>query len=114
MEHIEASEKESSAEHNITEATSSLQNAADTRKKMTIVLHCKNQLKSKCREYLNGHVIKEYDNGDFEYELIVPEDETFWYGVILSFGKNARVLAPIELVERIKKDCTDMIQIYIG
>ncbi|MFA9378745.1 MAG: hypothetical protein ACERKZ_18675 [Lachnotalea sp.] len=44
--------------------------------------------------------------------MVVPENEQFWYGVILSFGKNVKVIAPIELIHRIKDDCTNIMELY--
>lgn len=77
-----------------------------------IKLHGKASIKSKCREYLNGLVTKEFENGDFEFCFSVPEHETFWYGVLLSFGNKAKVIEPIELKERILRTCKDINQLY--
>ncbi len=77
-----------------------------------IKLHGKASIKSKCREYLNGLVTKEFENGDFEFCFSVPEHETFWYGVLLSFGNKAKVIEPIELKERILRTCNDIKQLY--
>ena len=77
-----------------------------------IKLHGKASIKSKCREYLNGLVTKEFENGDFEFCFSVPEHETFWYGVLLSFGSKAKVIEPIELKERILQTCKDINQLY--
>jgi predicted DNA-binding transcriptional regulator YafY len=112
MENLKLSEKENTRIHNLKEVNDILQSSTDDRKKLTILLYCKEKLKAKCREYLNGTITKEYENGDFEYELVVPDNEQFWYGVILSFGKNVKVLAPRELINRIKEDCAAMIQVH--
>lgn len=112
MDNLERTEKENTKIHNIKEINILLQNAPDDRKKLTILLRCKGKLKSKCREYLNAVMTQEYENGDFECKLIVPENEQFWYGVILSFGKDAKVVAPEELVLRIKEDCEGILEMY--
>lgn len=112
MDNLKMLEQENTKMHSLKEWEFALQNASEDRKKNTILLHCKAKLRSKCSEYLNGHIIKKYENGDFEFEAVVPEDEQFWYGVILSFGKNAKVLSPIELINRVKEDCTGIIQMY--
>lgn len=112
MEHLKLSDKENTRSHNLKEVNSILQNTASDRKKITILLHCKEKLKSRCHEYLNGNMIKEYGNGDFDYEITVPDNEQFWYGVILSFGKDVKVISPVELINRIKENCTDILQIY--
>lgn len=73
-----------------------------------IRLHGKAVIKPKCREYLNGRVTQEFENGDFEFCFSVPEHETFWYGVILSFGNKAKIIEPQELRERILKTCIEI------
>mgnify|MGYP006990179179 CR=1 FL=1 len=47
-----------------------------------VKLYGKAVIKAKCREYLNGRITQEFENGDFEFSFSVPEHETFWYGVI--------------------------------
>ena len=73
-----------------------------------IKLYGKAIIKTKCREYLNGRITKEFENGDFEFCFSVPEHETFWYGVILSFVNKAKIIEPHELKERIIKTCKEI------
>ena len=73
-----------------------------------IKLHGKAIIKTKCREYLNGQITQEFENGDFEFCFSVPEHETFWYGVILSFGNKAKIIEPQEIKERIIKTCKEI------
>ncbi len=68
-----------------------------------IKLYGKAVIKAKCREYLNGRITQEFENGDFEFSFSVPEHETFWYGVILSFGNKTKIIEPQEIKERIIK-----------
>lgn len=78
-----------------------------------IKLYGKAVIKAKCREYLNGRITQEFENGDFEFSFSVPEHETFWYGVILSFGNKAKIIEPQEIKERIIKTCKE-IQVEYG
>ena len=73
-----------------------------------IKLYGKAIIKAKCREYLNGRITQEFENGDFEFCISVPEHETFWYGVILSFGNKAKIIEPQEIRERIIKTCKEI------
>ncbi len=73
-----------------------------------VKLYGKAVIKAKCREYLNGRITKEFENGDFEFSFSVPEHETFWYGVILSFGNKAKIIEPQEIKERIIKTCKEI------
>ena len=50
-----------------------------------IKLHGKANIKTKCREYLNGRITQEFENGDFEFCFSVPEHETFWYSNYSSY-----------------------------
>lgn len=69
-------------------------------------------IKVKCREYLKIEIIKEYDNGDFEFYIQVPETETFWYGVFLSLGNKVKVIEPLNIIDKIKQSCQDILEIY--
>lgn len=71
-------------------------------------LYGKAVIKAKCREYLNGQITQEFENGDFEFSFSVPKYETFWYGVILSFGNKARIIEPQEIKDRIIKTCREI------
>lgn len=73
-----------------------------------IKLYGKAIIKAKCREYLNGQITKEFENGDFEFCFSVPEHETFWYGAILSFGNKVKIIEPQEIQERIIKTCKEI------
>lgn len=84
----------------------------DERKVIQVTLRGNAKIKSKCREYLNGEVTKEYLNGDFEFRLSVPENENYWYGVILSFGNNVTVLEPQSVIGNILATCNEIKKKY--
>lgn len=77
-----------------------------------VKLYGKADIKAKCREYLNGRITQEFANGDFVFSFSVPEHETFWYGVILSFGNKAKIIEPLEIKERIIKTCKEILMEY--
>lgn len=79
-----------------------------------IKLYGKAVIKAKCREYLNGSITREFENGDFEFCFSVPEHETFWYGVVLSFGSKAKIIEPQEIRQRIIKTCKEIQMEYEG
>ena len=84
----------------------------DNRKGITVTLRGNAAIRSKCREYLNGEVTKEYPNGDFEFQFCVPEREVYWYGVLLSFGNNVTVLEPQSVIDRILATCDEVKRHY--
>ena len=106
MEGLEVLERECTISDHTSEIT-----LKDNRKTIDIKLYGDKMIKAKCKEYLNGRIIKEYENGDFEYQFTVPENESFWYGVILSFGNKVKVLEPKSVIERILQTC-DEIEIH--
>lgn len=109
MEHLKVTEMNNTKNHNfwdIKERKEGYDNVVD------ITLYGKAIIKSKCKEYLNGKITKEFENGDFEFRFSVPEHETFWYGVILSFGNKIKIIEPQEIKERIIKTCKEIQQEY--
>lgn len=86
----------------------------DERKRITVKLYGKSKVKIRCREYLNGKITKEYENGDFEFSFTVPENETYWYGVILSLGSKIKIIEPKQLIERILQTCNSLLEEYGG
>lgn len=108
MENVEVTELKNTKLHNPDEI-----NLTDSPQTIwNIRLYGKASIKAKCREYLNGQITKEYENGDFEFSFSVPEHETFWYGAVLSFGNKIQVLEPPELKERILQTCREIGQLY--
>lgn len=104
MEHVEVTEKRITKTHN----PSNINQKDSYENIVHIKLYGKAVIKSKCREYLNGRITREFDNGDFEFCFSAPEHETFWYGVVLSFGNKVRIIEPQEVKERIVKTCKEI------
>ena len=104
MDSLEVTEMKNSKKHNLSDIK--LKESKD--KIIHIKLLGKAVIKSKCREYLNGQIIQEFENGDFEFCFSAPEHETFWYGVILAFGNKVKIIEPQEIKERIIKTCKEI------
>lgn len=109
MEQIVITDKDNTKEHSSWEAHIG---EKSTEKIITVRLLGKQKIKAKCKEYLNGTITKEYENGDFEYCFTVPKEETFWYGFLLSLGSDVRIAEPECLIERILKTCNRLIEEY--
>lgn len=109
MENLQATDEKFAKTHKLSDFE--LKDSSDNI--VHIKLYGKAAIKAKCREYLNGRITKEFENGDFEFSFSVPEHETFWYGVILSFGNKVRIIEPQEIKERILKTCKE-IQLEYG
>ena len=108
MDSLQITDIKNSKKHNLSDIT-----IRDNNENIVhIKLHGKAIIKAKCREYLNGRITQEFENGDFEFCFSVPEHETFWYGVILSFGNKAKVIEPQEIKERILNTCKEIQKEY--
>lgn len=112
MDKLKITENEIKRTHNIDEAKKSWEKAEGRRKNINIKLYCKASIRSKCMEYLNGSLIEEYENGDFIYQITVPENEQFWFAAILSFGDCVKVIEPQEVVSKIKETCEKKLNQY--
>ncbi len=107
--------KQNTKEHSLRKALAQMeQNSGkkSAQKTIEIKLLGKPVIKAKCKEYLNGKITKEYENGAFEFCFQVPEEEFFWYGVVLSFGSDAKVLEPKIVAERIAATCHELLEVY--
>lgn len=109
MEKLLITGKNTSKEHSLEQAMEQKEN---NQKNTKIIIEGKACVKAKCREYLNIEIIEEMENGDFVFCLQVPEKETFWYGVLLSFGNNVKVIEPQNIVNKIKKSCREILEVY--
>ena len=104
IEHLKVTEIRNTKIHNL----SDIKQKYGINNIVHIKLHGKAIIKSKCKEYLNGRFTKEFENGDFEFCFSVPEHETFWYGVLLSFGNRAKIIEPQQIKERILRTCKEI------
>lgn len=109
MEHLMVTEKRNTREHSLKKALAGREHTQET---IEIKLLGKAHIKAKCKEYLNGKVTKEYENGDFEFCFYAVEKETFWYGVLLSFGNAVKILEPQNVVDRIYATCQEILEVY--
>ena len=112
MEDIEITNHKNSMVHNVEDAKELWKKQGDQRNYLKIKLYCCKEIKSKCLEYLKGTIECEFENGDFLLHIEVPENEMFWYGVVLSFGNQIKVIEPLELQQKILRTCQDILQIY--
>lgn len=107
--------KQNTKEHSLKEALAQMEHTARkeaAQETIDIRLLGKPNIKAKCKEYLNGKITKEYENGDFEFVFHVPEKEFFWYGVVLSFGSAAKILEPQSVAEHIVATCHELLEVY--
>ena len=72
----------------------------------------KSNIKIRCKEYLSGTIVEEFDNGDFLYEIDVPENEHFWFGTVLALGAQVKVIEPPGLIDRICMNCNEILKQY--
>lgn len=115
MEQLTMTEKRNTREHSMQKALERIEHAKgkeSAQETIRVKLLGKPGIKAKCKEYLKGSITKEYENGEFEFCFTVPEKEFFWYGVVLSFGNDAKILEPQRVAERIIATCNEVLKVY--
>lgn len=112
MDQLSALVHEKVKVHDLNKVQEIMQNAEENRKIIRIVMKCNKILHAKCREYFKATILEIKENGDFVCEALVPEEEIFWYGILLSFKDKVQVLEPPELIKRIKEDCNNILKVY--
>lgn len=84
----------------------------DCRRYTEVFVKCREAVKSRVIEYLNGTIIREFSNGDALMKLTVVENEQFWFGILLSLGNNVEVTAPEKIRIRLLKSAEEIISLY--
>lgn len=112
MGKLSITEQGNSKLHSVAEAKKKWEQAEQKQKIIRVKLLCKSSIKAKCVEYLNGVIVEEYEDGEFLYEINVPENEHFWYGTVLAFANQAKVIEPPDLIEKICLNCNQILKQY--
>lgn len=79
-----------------------------------VIVRCKSEAKSRAIEYLNGKILRTYENGDCEMLLEVMEKEHFWFGTLLSLGSGVEILAPEHIRVRVLDAAKEIVSLYEG
>lgn len=112
MRDLSITGQKNSRNHSVGEAKKKWEQSEHKQKFIRVKLLCKSSIKAKCEEYLNGKILEEHVNGEFLYEINVPENECFWYGTVLAFVNQAKVIEPPELIEKICMNCKEILKQY--
>lgn len=112
MCNVEITDIDFGREHESAEIILEKAGKTDTRQYITVRIKCKETVKTRAMEYLNGKIVEEYTNGDILMEFTVPEKEQFWFGTVLSLGDQAEVLEPQEIRERLLEAAQEIISLY--
>lgn len=75
-------------------------------------LRCRGNAIHRIKEYLNGQLIKNCDDGSSIMEIHIVEKEQWWIGVVLSQGKEVEVIEPEHIKERIITSAKDILSLY--
>lgn len=105
-------EEKNTKMHNVLEAKKLWEQGEHRDKFIKIRMQCKGKIRISCEEYLNGTILEEYKNGDFLYEMYVPEQEHFWFGTIMAFADQLKVLEPPELIIKVCENCKQILKQY--
>ena len=86
--------------------------SADSRQYIDIKLLCKRNAEFVIQEYMPNCEITEIDGQSFYCTMHVPQNERFWYGVVLSLGDDVEILEPESLKKRVYMNAKRMINLY--
>lgn len=75
-------------------------------------MRCHGNAIHRIKEYLNGQVIKSFEDGTAVMEIHVVENEQWWIGVVLSQGKEVEVIEPEYIKARIIEYAKDILFLY--
>ncbi len=84
----------------------------DTRPYYDIKLLCKKESVLQAKEYLNGNIIEEKENGDVLMTLHTPTNERMWFSLLLGFGNDILIIEPQELKDRVVNKAKEIIKLY--
>ena len=75
-------------------------------------MRCRGNVIHRIKEYLNGQLIKNCDDGSAIMEIHIVEKEQWWIGVVLSQGKEVEIIEPEHIKERIINSAKDILFLY--
>ena len=75
-------------------------------------MRCRGNAIHRIKEYLNGQIIKNCDDGSSIMEIHIVEKEQWWIGVVLSQGKDVEIIEPEDIKERIINSAKDILFLY--
>ena len=75
-------------------------------------MRCCGNARHRIKEYLNGQLIKNCDDGSAIMEIHIVEKEQWWIGVVLSQGKEVEIIEPEHIKERIINSAKDILFLY--
>lgn len=84
----------------------------DGRPVMHIVLRCRESARVPLIEYLHARPQQQLENGDWLLETVLPAEERFWRGALLSLGNQAEILSPPELIDEFTALAQDVLTLY--
>lgn len=84
----------------------------DSRQYIDIYVKCKKRVQPRVLEYLNGSVIQNLPEGDALMKLTVVKNEQLWFGTLLSFGDDVKVIFPNEIRTQLVAAASKIISLY--
>jgi len=73
---------------------------------------CRGNAIHRIKEYLNGKLVEEFEDGSAIIEIHIVENEQWWIGVVLSQGNEVKVIEPEHIKNRIIERAKDILFLY--
>lgn len=112
MENLKITDKPFTKEHESADIILKKTDSTDSRQYTAVLVKCKESVKARVTEYLNGTVLEEFPNGDVSMELTVVENEQLWLGTLLSLGDNVEIVEPERIRRRVVEAAEKIISLY--
>lgn len=75
-------------------------------------MRCRGNAIHRIKEYLNGQLVKTFEDGTAIMEIYIVENEQWWIGVVLSQGKEVEIIKPEHIKKRIIECAKDILFLY--
>lgn len=85
----------------------------NTQNIINITLLCRKDIRTPVLEYLPGKIIEEKVDGNFIYQMRVPEHEHFYMANLIALGNGIQILEPKSEITRICKYCKEILRLYV-
>lgn len=84
----------------------------DERPLVQLIIRCKERARVPLIEYLRAQPLEQLENGDWLMQVLLPEQERFWRGALLSLGCDAEILSPPKVAQEFRQLAQDVLDLY--
>lgn len=79
---------------------------------VTVTLRCRPVVRAAVMEHFHPELLEQEDSGALLYRFTVPQNERFWFSMLLGFGNDVEVLEPAWLRQRLTEKAEEILALY--